>query len=279
MDEKGFLIGILQEMERVYTRKAMKKLGHLTAAQDGNRNWITLIAGVCADGTALPPALIYEAESGNIQESWIRDYDPETQEAYFTSSANGWTSEELGLQWLIKVFDCHTKEKARYGRDWRLLIVDGHNSHVNLQFLNWCEQHRVVVAVFPPHSTHRLQPLDVTCFRSLASFYSTELDAWFSRTQGLTKLTKRQFWKAAMTSVNILKSFKQTGIEPLDSEVVLQQVKPLSRPSTSTSGTSIGSRLSANDERKIRRLIKDTVEEASSRQTQKLLSTMEHLTT
>jgi hypothetical protein len=39
-----------------------------------------------------------------------------------------------GLDWLTKVFDKHTREKAGRGR--RLLIVDGYLLHVNMAFLN-----------------------------------------------------------------------------------------------------------------------------------------------
>jgi hypothetical protein len=51
-----------------------------------------------------------------------------------------------------------------------------HSSHVNMKFLDWCEQHKVLLAVYPPHSTHRLQPLDVGVFAPLASYYSQALD-------------------------------------------------------------------------------------------------------
>ena len=166
----------------------------LGAAQDGSRDWITLIGSVCADGTTLPPAIIYQAISGNIHDSWLNDYNPEKHGCYITSTPSGWTSEELALSWLTKVFDCISKPKAREGRDWRLLIVDGHNSHINIRFLDWCDKHRVLVAVFPPHSTHQLQPLDVTCFRSLGHHYSLNLDKWQIATQGLTRLSKREFF-------------------------------------------------------------------------------------
>jgi hypothetical protein len=78
MDEKGFLIRVLYKMRQVYFQKEMKKKRLLGASQDGNRDWITLLGAVCADGTALPPALIYRASSGNIQDTWLEKYNPET---------------------------------------------------------------------------------------------------------------------------------------------------------------------------------------------------------
>jgi hypothetical protein len=53
--------------------------------------------------------------------------------AYFATSDNGWSCNKLGLNWLEKVFEPHTKPKA--GWQWRILIVDGHLSYINMGFL------------------------------------------------------------------------------------------------------------------------------------------------
>ena len=59
MDEKGFLIEILSKMKRVFSRQVYEEGGSKQIIQDRNREWITTIACICADGTALTPALIY----------------------------------------------------------------------------------------------------------------------------------------------------------------------------------------------------------------------------
>ena len=68
MDEKGFFVGITNRSKRVFTKTVWALNGSRAAIQDGNREWITLIACVCASGDALPPALIYEGKTG-IQSS------------------------------------------------------------------------------------------------------------------------------------------------------------------------------------------------------------------
>ncbi len=68
MDEKGFLIGMLSKVKRIFTKQAYESKRLLGNVQDGNREWITAIATICADGTALAPALIYKAVSGDIQD-------------------------------------------------------------------------------------------------------------------------------------------------------------------------------------------------------------------
>jgi hypothetical protein len=59
MDEKGFLIGFLQKARRVFTKEAFDSGRLRNISQDGNREWITVLATICADGTTLSPGLIY----------------------------------------------------------------------------------------------------------------------------------------------------------------------------------------------------------------------------
>ena len=117
MDEKGFLLGVLQKMKRVYTKEALEQGYLLGAKQDGSREWITLVASICADGTALPPSIIYAAQSANVQDTWLEDWQPDHELAYFTASQTGWTNDELGYAWLTTVFDRYTRRKSRYTRD------------------------------------------------------------------------------------------------------------------------------------------------------------------
>jgi hypothetical protein len=227
MDEKGFLIGHLQKVQRIFPKALMKQQNLLGAGQDGSGEWITLIATICADGSSLPPALIYKAVSGDPQDTWLQDYIANERPCWFASSPNGWTSDELGLSWLQSLFDNQTIDKAK--RDWRLLILDGHGSHCTLGFLDWCRTNRILVAIFLPHSTHRLQPLDVSLFRPLATYYSQQLDHHTRLSQGLIALTKRDFFKnfypaydRAFTEDNIKSGWHKTGLEPFDSEQVLK---------------------------------------------------------
>ena len=168
MDEKGFIIGVLRKMRRVYSKEAFQKGNIIAAGQDGNREWITLVASICMDGSWIPPTLIYQAVSGDVQNTWVTEVNPIDHNVHFASTATGWTNENLGFEWLTNIFDRFTKGKARQGRDYRLLILDGHNSHLNMRFIDWCGLHRIILAFFPSHSTHRLQPLDVSLFGPLA---------------------------------------------------------------------------------------------------------------
>ncbi len=126
--------------------------------------------------THISPSIIYQAISGNIQDSWLTEYDLKEQFCFFASFATGWTNDELAYSWLTIVFDRNTRSKARNSRDYRLLFVDEHGSHINMKFLDWCEQNKMLVALYSSHSTHRLQPLNVSLFNPLTNYYSQNLN-------------------------------------------------------------------------------------------------------
>jgi hypothetical protein len=283
MDEKGFLIGITLKQKRIFSRQGYERGGYKQQLQDGNREWITAIGCICADGSTLSPGLIYQAVSGKIQDTWLQDYDPKEQNCFFASSPSGWTNDELGYAWLTTVFDRETKAKAR--RKWRLLILDGHGSHITMKFINYCDENKILLATYPPHSTHTLQPLDVSLFGPLAQAYSLELEQFLHDCQGFSRLTKRDFfrmfwksWEKTFTVKNVQSGFRSTGLHPWDPERVLKRFteKVEERPSSSESSTSI---LKAEDWRRIEKLLKQTVRDFHDKRVRQLNDTMMALST
>jgi hypothetical protein len=225
-DEKGFLIGKCLASKRIAPIHHLKSKKLLGTMQDGSREFISLLACICADGSALSPGLIYQGESKDMLDSWLQDFDDSKHNAWFTVSKKGWTDESIGLAWL-KRFNNATRHKCG-ARGWQLLIVDGHCSHVNMEWIDYCDKFRIILAVLPPHSTHRLQPLDVVVFSPLATAYSNALDSFLRDSLGFTYMTKRHFWRLfaaawdkALTEANIKKSFESPGIWPVNSSKVL----------------------------------------------------------
>jgi hypothetical protein len=112
MDEKGFLIGILARSKRVFSKAKWERKEVTEVLQDGSRKWITVIACICADGTSLEPAIIYEGKSG-LRSAWVDDVDPEKHPTFFSNSPTGWSNNDIGMAWLEQVFDRGTKAKAQ----------------------------------------------------------------------------------------------------------------------------------------------------------------------
>jgi hypothetical protein len=220
MDEKGFMIGVTSRTKHVFSRRMWEKNEVKASLQDGNRAWITLIACVCGDGSALPLGLLYESANNTLQSSWVEEIKSGVHSVLVSSSPSGWTNNKSGLAWLQQVFDRFTKEKAR--RKYRLLILTGHGSHVTMNFINYCDQNKIILAILPPHSTHTLQPLDKVMFKPLSTAYSKDLTTHLYNGQGLSVIKKSEFfylfwkaWESTFTQGLILRSFEATGISPL----------------------------------------------------------------
>jgi hypothetical protein len=228
MDEKGFMIGVTGRAKHVFSKRMWTKGEVKASIQDGNRDWQTLIACVCADGSALPPGLIYKSSNASIKSDWVAEINPGVHSVMVTSSESGWSSGDIGLAWLEQVFDRYTNAKAR--RKWRLLILDGHGSHVTMDFIDYCDKHKILLAVLPPHSTQTLQPLDVALFKPLSTAYSKALTTHIHEAQNHSPIIRADFfrlfwgaWMSSFTKTLILKSFKATGIAPLEPDVILNR--------------------------------------------------------
>jgi hypothetical protein len=197
----------------------------LIGVQPGDREWITLIAGINAIGWSILPFFILKAK--HHDRAWYYNNPPDWR---IGVSKNGWTTNELGLAWL-QHFIQHTE--ARTVGSHRLLILDGHESHKSLAFQDLCEQNRIIALCMPLHASHILQPLDVGCFALLKQAYKTEINVLAD--SYINYIDKRAFlatflavYNKAISKNNILSSFRATGLVPLDPEVVLSklEVKP-----------------------------------------------------
>jgi hypothetical protein len=281
MDEKGFMIGVTTRTKHVFSRRMWEENEVKTSLQDGNRAWVTLIGCVCGDGSALPPGLLYESANSTIQSSWVEEIKPGVHSVLVSSLPSGWTNNEIGLAWLEQVFDRYTKSKAR--RKYRLLILDGHGSHLTMDFINYCNQNKILLAIFPPHSTHTLQPLDVVMYKPLSTAYSKELTTHLHNGQGLSVIKKSDFfhlswkaWVSTFTQGLILRSFEATGISPLQPNTILQRFAK-DTPEASDSSTSSSSVYSGKDWLKIETLLRKVAQDESSKELRKISRSLHHI--
>ena len=197
-----------------------ERRGRPLAQQPGNREWVTSIMAINAMGRSIPPFIIFGGkyhlsswyEEPSIPRDWV-----------FAMSENGWTNNELGVKWL-QHFDRHTRGGTL--GEYRLLIIDGHESHKSLEFCQLCEESKIITICMPPHSSHKLQPLDVGCFSPLKTAYGKEIEHLIRL--GINHITKETFLPAfqvaitaSITKSNIEGSFRGAGLVPFDPERVL----------------------------------------------------------
>jgi len=224
-DETGFMMGVAATSKVVTSSDT---IGRAIAIQPGNREWVTAIEAVNATGWALPPFIIL---AGKLhQAAWYRSLPADWVIAL---SDNGWTTDQLGYEW-IQHFNRHTE--ARTQGVYRLLILDGHGSHATPEFDQYCTEHKIVSLCMPAHTSHRLQPLDVSCYSPLKTSYGHEV-AELAR-QGVYHVDKEEFlalYQRARPSVfssqNIKSGFLATGLLPFDPERVLSSLPDIRTPS------------------------------------------------
>jgi DDE superfamily endonuclease len=219
IDEKGFLIGRMPRTKRILSRQLYQKKQVRGVKQDGSREWISFLAAIVADGRALSPAIIFSGDSGYIRDAWIEDYCPNSSiRALFASTESGWINSDLALDWLEKIVEPETRAE---GGKFRLLLLDGHATHVTTNLIEFCAANRIILGLLPPHSTHKLQPLDVGIFGPLASAYSAALESKLSSLPLAGSISKGDFWQIfeaawlkAANPTNVVSSFESTGIHP-----------------------------------------------------------------
>ena len=95
-----------------------------------------------------------------------------------SATSKGWTDNEVGLLWLQKTFQPQSRVRMRHKNEPRLLLLDGHDSHVTGEAIDFCIRHNMKLICLPSHSTHLLQPLDVGVFLPLATYHKGESEAF-----------------------------------------------------------------------------------------------------
>ena len=97
-------------------------------------------------------------------ESWFNESEALPPDTMIATSPNGWISDELAIQWLQSFINA-TNERTKKGEK-RILIFDGHGSHLTVEFLQLYKDNSIIPFGFLPHTTHLCQPLDGKPFLS-----------------------------------------------------------------------------------------------------------------
>jgi hypothetical protein len=217
-DETGFMMGkILSQLVITGSEGSGKK----KRIQPGNREWVTVIQGVGASGRRIPPFVIFAGKVliniwfENLPADWVLEVSP-----------NGWTNNKLALAWLDH-FEEHSKKHTVGG--YRLLIIDGHESHCSAEFQDRCKEKNIILLCMPAHSSHLLQPLDVACFAPLKRRYGDVISGLArNRTSYISKETFLPAFKTAfeqsITKQNIKAGFRGAGLVPHDPQAVLSKL-------------------------------------------------------
>ncbi|KAJ6261370.1 hypothetical protein Dda_4040 [Drechslerella dactyloides] len=192
-DEIGFVMGMISTTT-VVTGAEIRDKAKL--AQPGNREWATVIQGI----------------ETNLPNNWA-----------ITLSDNGWTTNEVAVEWL-KHFNYFTARRCI--SDYRLLVLDGHNSYYSASFELYYQEHKIITAYS----------------RQVEDLIRAHINH-ISKLEFLSRFHRA--FTAAITPKNIHSSFAGAGIVPYDPDRVFLKLDvqllvstPMnSRPNTANAAT------------------------------------------
>jgi len=218
VDESGYTI--CQRPAKVIAKKGKHCVGQLTSAEKGKT--VTAVCCMSASGVFVPPMLIFPR--ARMKPS-LMDSAPTGAVAEVNKS--GWITEAIFTKW-FQHFISSVQPQSR--SEPVVLLMDGHCSHTgNLDVVEMAIAHNVILIVLPSHCTHRLQPLDVSFFKSLNSNYDAEIVAWLREHHGRS-VTEDQIgglfavaYGKAATVHNATKGFEKTGIHPFRDDIFTEE--------------------------------------------------------
>ena len=203
LDDTG--IATVQNIPKVIAARGLKQVGQITAAERGTL--VSVCCCVIAVGKSLLPVMILPRV--HYKDHMIKGAPPGT---LGLATQSGWMNGELFplvLDHFIKQMGCSIENPA-------VLFMDNHDSHLGVDIIEMARANGLSIITVPPHTSHKLQPLDVTVHNKKA------VDEWTLSHPGSRIDLPECFGSAfsrALSSDYIASGFRKIGIWPLNSEV------------------------------------------------------------
>ena len=124
------------------------------------REFVTVLGCGAADGTKLPPFVVYKAK--NLWRRWTKGGPAGTM---YSVSDSRWMEEANFFSWFQRLFIPSVAHLLESGPV--ILFIDRHGSHIGYNLVTYARKEGVVLMCLPPHTSHVLQPLDVSCYGPL----------------------------------------------------------------------------------------------------------------
>lgn len=212
LDESG--CATVQRVPRVVSQKGAKQVGQITSRERGEL--VTICGTVSATGVALPPVFVFPRK---IYRDVYMTGAPEGSLGLVSES--GWMNGTIFskvLEHIVKFTGCTCQNQI-------ILVMDNHESHIALDSVVYAKNNGINIVTLPPHTSNKTQPLDLSVFGPLKTYFNDEANSWMLAHPGkcvtiyqMADLIGKAWLKSA-TPTNIISGFKQSGIWPLDRNV------------------------------------------------------------
>jgi hypothetical protein len=207
LDETG--VTTVMDSPKVIAKSGIKQVGKAVAAERGEL--VTVCCIVNAIGNTVPPAFVFPRV--HFREHMLHGAPPGSLGLAFQS---GWMTGPNFLE-VMKHFVKHTRCDKE---NPVLLILDNHESHIYLEAVLYAKENGVVLLTFPPHCSHKMQPLDISVYGPFKAYLRAKFGEWqtnhpherFQITH--TANLVGQAYPLAFTPNNITSGFSKPGIWP-----------------------------------------------------------------
>lgn len=214
VDETG--LSTVHKPGTVIAEKGQRQVGKVTSGERGQN--ITLCICVSAIGNTVPPMMIFPRKT--CPDILLKGAPPGTI-GFGNEKASGWMTTELFVIWLNH-FISHVKPTKSKPV---LLILDNHITRYSSDLLELAKENGVNLLTVPPHTTHKLQPLDRSVMFPIKAYYNREAAAFMSRNKcktiaiaNVAEILGSSYFKA-VTQESIISGFRCTGIHPFNPEI------------------------------------------------------------
>lgn len=178
---------------------------------------VTLALAVSASGVCLPPFYVFPRRKFNS--AFLAAAGDGADGA---ANPSGWMSGEQ-FQEFLKHFARHSRPSVGSPV---LLIMDNHESHVNIAGIDFCKENGIIILTLPPHTSHKLQPLDISVFGPIKRYFNAACDNWMRLPLHATKTITiydisgiaREPIKQGASINNIQSGFRKSGIWPFNDQ-------------------------------------------------------------
>jgi hypothetical protein len=136
---------------------------------------VTPIACINALENSIPPVLIFPRVNFKIH--MLNDAPPGMQ---VTSYPSGWSNSEKFIEFQYN-FIHHVKPTKDKNV---LLLMNNHKSHVSIAAITKARENGIIMLIFPPHTSHKLQALERCVFGPLKKYYNAACSNWMLTNPG-----------------------------------------------------------------------------------------------
>ena len=164
-----------------------------------------------AAGGVFPPAFVFP-----LKKVTRKSMNNSVPGSIAFANGTGWFDGNI----MVDVID-HFQQYVKSSKENPVLIIwDNFSAHLDYRVVKKAKEYGMEIITLPPHTSHDLQPLDVSVFVAMKKYIKAGHMAWYRNNPGkritiheVAGLTKDPLYKA-MTPINLISGFKRAGIYP-----------------------------------------------------------------